>query len=114
MTQNVFELFTDDKEESAILGIKSKLVMLIVQNIRNNEWTQAQVAEMVGITQPRVSNLMQGQLSKFSVDTLITINMKLGSTLSVDIQPNSGINIEMYLPGVNSTLCKFAPFEAIS
>lgn len=96
MTQNVFDIITDSKEKAAILNIKSKLVMLIVQNIRDNNWTQAQVADKVGITQPRVSNLMQGQLSKFSVDTLIEVNLKLGANTRLDFDPMGVFDISFY------------------
>lgn len=95
MSQNVFEIMADNKEESTLLNIKSKLVMLIVQNIRSNGWTQAQVAEKAEITQPRVSNLMQGQLTKFSVDALISVNLKLGAKLNVSFSPIGEFDINM-------------------
>ncbi|WP_443699009.1 helix-turn-helix domain-containing protein [Pseudomonas sp.] len=95
--QNPFDLITDDKEYASILNIKSKLTMLITQNIRLNNMTQAKAAEKAGISQPRISNLMRGQLDKFSIDSLLTINMMLGATCSVDMQANSGMAIDLYI-----------------
>jgi hypothetical protein len=43
-----------------------------------NILTQAQAAKIMGITQPRVSNLMSGRLHVFSVDTLIALLARLG------------------------------------
>jgi predicted XRE-type DNA-binding protein len=93
--QNLFTLFEEDQTVAEIKNIKTKLLMLAIQNIRNNGWTQAQVAEKAEITQPRVSNLMQGQLTKFSVDALINVNLKLGAKLNVAFNPIGEFDINM-------------------
>lgn len=99
MTQNVFDAFYS-KEEASVLKLKSTLTMMVVQNIRNSGWTQAQVAEMAGVTQPRVSNLMKGHIDKFSIDSLVDINLKLGATLYIDFQKSEGIKLEFNLPAL--------------
>lgn len=76
-TQNVFALFEEDPVVAEIKNIKSKLLMLIIQNVRSRQLSQSQVSEIAGITQPRVSNLMKGYLHKFSIDMLISVALKL-------------------------------------
>lgn len=78
-SRNLFELFEDDKAIAAVKQIKVNLFMLIVQSVRDSNLTQSQVSQLVGITQPRVSNLMKGYLHKFSIDMLVSIALKLGA-----------------------------------
>jgi predicted XRE-type DNA-binding protein len=47
--------------------------------------TQAQAAEMLGMTQPRLSALVQGHLELFSLEALIDIAAKLGLTVRLNI-----------------------------
>ena len=35
--------------------------------------TQAQAAELFGVTQPRISDLVRGKIDRFSIDTLIAM-----------------------------------------
>jgi predicted XRE-type DNA-binding protein len=47
--------------------------------------TQAQAAEMLGMTQPRLSALVQGHLELFSLEALIEVASKLGLTVRLNI-----------------------------
>ena len=90
-TQNVFALFEDDPVVAEIKNIKSKLLMLIIQNVRTKELSQSQVSEIAGITQPRVSNMMKGYLHKFSIDMLISVALKLQVGSETDFNPTDSV-----------------------
>lgn len=90
-SQNVFALFEEDPVAAEIKNIKSKLFMLIIQKIRADELSQSQVSGMVGISQPRVSNLMKGYLHKFSIDMLISVTLKLNVLVDVDYCPSDSV-----------------------
>lgn len=47
--------------------------------------TQAETAEMLGMTQPRLSALVQGHLELFSLEALIEVASKLGLTVRLNI-----------------------------
>lgn len=53
----------------------------------DNNWSQSEAAEKLGISQPRVSNMLNGKLDKFSVDTLLEIVFKMGYKLDMDFTP---------------------------
>lgn len=89
--QNVFALFEEDQAVAELKNIKSKLLMLIIQYVREAELSQSEVSEIVGITKPRVSNLMKGYLHKFSVDMLLTVAIKLGHAVETDYNPPSQV-----------------------
>lgn len=89
--QNVFALFEEDPVVAEIKNIKSKLLMLIIQRVRESELSQSQVSTIVGITPARVSNMMKGYLHKFSIDMLMNVALKLGHALDTDYNPEERV-----------------------
>ena len=57
---------------------RSSLMMALTEVIRAQGMTQAQAAELFGVTQPRVSDLMRGRFNLFSLDTLINMAATAG------------------------------------
>ncbi|ATD39066.1 helix-turn-helix domain-containing protein [Aeromonas salmonicida] len=86
------DLLTNDPVELSLITLKSKLVTTVKLMIVDNGWTQAQAATEIGVSQSRISNLMNGQLSKFSIDTLLEILGKLGYLMDVSFDPKDNIN----------------------
>lgn len=76
--QSPFELLTDDADEISNLELKSEMMLAIRDLINSKEWSQATAAEMLGVSQPRISNLKNGKIDKFSIDMLMGMLMKLG------------------------------------
>lgn len=57
-----------------------------IERVRAKEGlTQAQAAEMLGMTQPRLSALVQGHLELFSLEALIDVAAKLGLSVRLSI-----------------------------
>jgi predicted XRE-type DNA-binding protein len=71
-------------EEAASLKVRAELMAELEKYIRAQRLTQRKAAERFGVTQPRISNLMQGKIALFSVDTLIDMVAHAG--LSVDVR----------------------------
>lgn len=82
-------------EESTILDVKSKLAALIMQFMQEKELNQYQTASKVGATQPRISDLMRGKISRFSIESLLLIALKLGVDLEQEFDPEYGLNIRL-------------------
>ena len=51
--------------------------------IEKEEWTQAEAATRLKVTQPRISDLTRDKISRFSLDTLV--NMLADAGLEVDM-----------------------------
>ncbi len=82
---NVFaDLGLPDAEE---LLLKAKLVSNIAQLIEEKGLTQAKAAKRTGLDQPKISRLLSGHLSGFSVDRLLVILNRLGHSVEVRISP---------------------------
>jgi len=71
--KNVFREVGFDVEESENLRIRSDLMIELSELIERRGWTQAQAAEVMGVSQPRISDLMRGKIDLFSIDTLIAM-----------------------------------------
>ena len=83
-SSNVFEDLGFKPGEAANLKIRADLMLDLRRHIQKNGWTQAQAAEFFGETQPRISNLLKGEISRFSVDKLIVMLARAGITVSVE------------------------------
>lgn len=65
---NVFDDLGFSREEAAALNEKARLYSKIVECARN--YSQRQLQELFDEPQPRVSDLLRGKMSKFSLETL--------------------------------------------
>lgn len=75
---NIFDAVTDNKEEANELQTRADLMIVIRDIVTDNGWKQGEVAERIGLTQPRVSDLLNGKIEKFSIDLLVTCLFRLG------------------------------------
>jgi predicted XRE-type DNA-binding protein len=83
-SSNVFEDLGFDQAEGANLKIRADLMLDLRRHIQKSGWTQAQAAKFFGETQPRISNLLKGEISRFSVDKLIIMLARAGITVQVE------------------------------
>src|SRR5206468_774295 len=70
---NVFEDIGFAPDEAKRLLLRSQLIVAVRDLIDHRKLTQARAAKLFGVTQPRISDLMRGKISLFSVDALITM-----------------------------------------
>ena len=75
---NIFDAVTDNPEEASELQTRADLMSVIRDIVQDNNWKQAEAATRMGLTQPRVSNLLNGKIDKFSIDLLMTCLFRLG------------------------------------
>ena len=75
---NVLDDLGFSPEESAALKMKSELHSRILKTIAQQHYTQAHLQARLGEPQPRISDLMRGKISKFSLETLVGYAERLG------------------------------------
>jgi predicted XRE-type DNA-binding protein len=76
------------------LMIKAELVHRINELITEQNLTQKEAAEILGIDQPKVSALVRGKLSGFSTERLFRFLNALGSNVEIHIVANSQPNAQ--------------------
>ena len=67
--------------------LRSDIMFEIAQTIKKQKLTQKRVAEILGITQPKVSCLINGKLSMFSLDNLLVYLKALGNDVKIVTTP---------------------------
>ena len=70
---NVFRDLGFSAEEATHLKIRSDLMIRLTRLIEDRGLTQAAAAKLLGVTQPRISDLTRGKIDRFSIDTLIAM-----------------------------------------
>lgn len=80
---NVFLDLGFPPEEAAILQMRSELMVDLRKYIEAKKLTQAQAAEIFGVSQSRVSDLVRGKWEKFSLEMLITLATRAGMSISL-------------------------------
>ncbi len=83
---NVFRDIGFSEEESQDLIIRSRLMLELTKRVEKLGLTQARAANELGVTQPRVSDLMRGKISLFSTEMLIGMLAKLGGEIRVSVK----------------------------
>jgi predicted XRE-type DNA-binding protein len=87
ITQGSGDVFRDvgfSPAEASNLRIRSQMMTALRKFLGNEGLTQAQAAKRLKVTQPRISDLMCGKISRFSLDALV--NMLTDAGLEVDFR----------------------------
>ena len=75
---SVWDAIADTPEQAANLRSRTELMQKITALVKQHGWTQAEVANRCGLTQPRINDLLRGRVSRFSLDALVNIATALG------------------------------------
>lgn len=82
---NVFaDLGVSDPEEALA---KVELAHVVSAIISHRHLTQAQAAELLGIDQPKISALVRGRLTGFSIDRLLRFLIALDNDVEIVVRP---------------------------
>ena len=83
--ENVFDAIANSPEEALNMKLRASMIREIQKKVRSAGWTQAELADQLGLSQPRVSDLLNGKLSKFSLDALVNMLAALGSDITLKV-----------------------------
>ncbi|PJI42112.1 XRE family transcriptional regulator [Ferrovibrio sp.] len=70
--------------EAENMKIRSRLMLALRDHIEQQGLTQAGAARLLGVTQPRISDLMRGRIDLFAIDTLV--NMLHAAGMQVELR----------------------------
>lgn len=65
---------------------KAKLALLISTAIKTKNLTQKEAAILIGVDQPKISAIIRGQLSGFTIDRLFRFLMALGMDIIIEVK----------------------------
>ena len=83
---NVWDALEDSPDVAATMTMRSDVMIAIKDTVRGWNTTQAKAARRLGITQPRLNDLLHGKIDKFSLDTLMTLAMRAGLKIKINVR----------------------------
>jgi predicted XRE-type DNA-binding protein len=81
---SVWDAIEDTREDAENMKLRSQLMMSLKDHIARTGMSQAQAAQLFGVTQPRVSDLVRGKIDLFSLDMLV--NMATAAGLHIELR----------------------------
>lgn len=81
---SVWDAIEDTQAEAENMKLRSMLMMALERQVAAKGWTQAEAARRLGVTQPRMSDLLRGKINLFALDTLV--NMATAAGLHVEMR----------------------------
>ena len=92
ITMGSGDVFTDlgfSPAESCNLRLRSQMMTALRMFIEKEGLTQADTAKRLKVSQPRISDLTRGKISRFSLDTLVNMLSDVGLEVDCRIKPPS-------------------------
>jgi predicted XRE-type DNA-binding protein len=83
--RSVWDALADTPQQAANLHARAELMRQIAAVIDAEGWTQVEAAIHCNLTQPRVSDLLRGRISRFSMDALVNIATALGRDVQIEL-----------------------------
>jgi predicted XRE-type DNA-binding protein len=88
---NVFDALGNTREEAVNMRLRAGAMLIIQQYVSELGTTQVKAAEALGLTQPRLNDLIKGRIDKFSLDTLFNLVSKTGKDIEVIYTDKVGV-----------------------
>ncbi|KGB53352.1 XRE family transcriptional regulator [Sphingopyxis sp. LC81] len=70
---NVWDALTDTPAQSANMTARSDLMIALTRHVKAWNLSQEAAASRLGITRPRLNDLLRGKIDKFSLDALVNL-----------------------------------------
>ena len=82
---NVFRDLGFSRQEAESLKLRAELMRQVALLIKKRKLTQAEAAKQLGVTQPRISDLVRGRIDLFSIDGLVEMLGRAGMRVRLHV-----------------------------
>lgn len=83
--ESVWDAIEPDKADAANMKARAELVIAIHKAVIGWNTTQTKAAKRLGLTQPRLNNLLKGRITKFSLDALVNHATQAGLSVKLKV-----------------------------
>jgi predicted XRE-type DNA-binding protein len=83
---SVWDAIEPSRAAAANMKARAETMIAIREAVVAWEITQAAAARKLGLTQPRMNDLLRGRINKFSLDALINIAARAGLSVRVELR----------------------------
>ncbi len=81
---NVWDALAESEQEAANLKARAALLRAVSKAVEAWDISQADAAQRLGMSRPRLNDLLRGKLAKFSLDALV--NIATAARLKIEIK----------------------------
>jgi predicted XRE-type DNA-binding protein len=82
---SIWDAIEPSRAEAANMKARAATMIAIQRAVAKWRLTQAATAKRLGLTQPRLNDLLRGRINKFSLGALVTIAMAAGLEVRVAV-----------------------------
>jgi len=82
---SVWDAIEATPAEAENMKLRASLMLALQDRIKASAMTQTQAAQLFGVTQPRISDLVRGKIDLFGIDTLVAM------------LATAGLHVEMHI-----------------
>jgi predicted XRE-type DNA-binding protein len=83
--RSVWDAIERSSAQAANMKARSEMMLAIRDVVEGWDVTQAAAAKRLGLTQPRMNDLVRGRINKFSLDALINLAARAGLSIRVEV-----------------------------
>jgi predicted XRE-type DNA-binding protein len=80
---SIWDAIEDTPAQAENMKLRSALMIALKDRIAREGLSQSRAARLLGVTQPRISDLLRGKIELFGLDTLV--NMAVAAGLRVEV-----------------------------
>jgi len=95
---NIFEDLGFGVQESQNLLLRSQTMIALAQWFDDSGLTQSEAAKKLGITQPRLNQMLKGKMDIFSLDALVNMATSAGMRVGSNIRPFTSVKVRSTTP----------------
>lgn len=82
---SVWDALEETPEEAVNMRLRSELAIALRGAVEEWQVTQMQAASRLGVTQPRLNDLLRGRVARFSLDALTGLAERAGLAVHMEI-----------------------------
>ncbi len=86
---NIFDALEEDQGMAENLKIRAMLMSALTDYIQEQALTQQAAADLFEVNQPRISDLVNGKIDKFTIDMLVNMLVRTGQHVDIILKQNA-------------------------
>ncbi len=84
---SVWQALAKDEAEAQTMRLRADLLIALRDRVASWKVTQADAAKRLGISQPRLNNMLRGRIDSFSLDMPTTLACRAGLQVEMKLRP---------------------------
>lgn len=82
---SVWEALEETPEAASRMRLRSEVAIAVRTAVEGWRLTQAEAARRLGVTQPRLNDLLRGRVGRFSLDATVGLAERAGLTVRLEV-----------------------------